>query len=227
MDASTDNFADGFCWSCSTCQRRTRSVRHDSILARRKITLLTFLKVLWHYCNTLSISQAVKQESLDTRTVRSIYTSIRHCMPEDLLLSQPLIGGPGKIVEVDESLIGKRKYNRGQIVKGKWLLGGVERGSMDCFLVECENNHRDHHVLISLIKKHVRPGTLIISEGWKGYIPLSRHGFFHEDVNHSQNFVNERGHTNLVNRIQKPTLADCETQGKLILQRASSLPKRI
>ena len=51
----------------------------------------------------------------------------------------------------------------------KWLFRGVDRGSNNCFLVECENNHRDHHTLIPLIKRHVRPGTLIITDGWKAY----------------------------------------------------------
>ena len=200
LDTSTDDFTDGFCWTCPTCPQQKRSIRRDSILERRKIPLLTFLQVLWHSCNTLSVSQTAKQESLSPKTVRSIYTAIRHCMIEDLLITPPLIGGPGKIVEIDESIIGKRKYNRGRIVKGKWLLGGTERGSNDCFLVECENNHRDHHVLIRLIKQYVRPGTLIITDRWKGYVNLSHHGYIHEDVNHSRDFVNPAtgAHTNTI-----------------------------
>ena len=121
-------------------------------------------------------------------------------MIEDLLITPPLIGGPGQIVEIDESLIGRRKYNRGKRVKGKWILGGTERGSNDCFLVECENNHRDHHTLVRLIKQHVRPGTVIITDGWRGYVNLSQHGYYHEDVNHSRNFLNPvtGAHTNTI-----------------------------
>ena len=33
------------------------------------------------------------------------------------------IGGVGEIVEVDESKFGKRKYNTGKRVVGKWILG--------------------------------------------------------------------------------------------------------
>ena len=40
--------------------------------------------------------------------------------------SQP-IGGVGKIVEIDESKFGKRKYHRGRRVDGVWVFGGIER----------------------------------------------------------------------------------------------------
>ena len=141
--------------------------------------------------------QTAKQESVSPKTVRSMYVKIRYC-----IAYPPLLGGMGKIVEIDESMIGNRKYNRGRLVKGKWLLGGVEPGSNNCFLVKCENNHRDHHTLIPIIKKNVRPGTLIIRDGWKAYLPLSNHGLLHEDVNHSINFVDPitGAHTNTIER---------------------------
>jgi hypothetical protein len=39
------------------------------------------------------------------------------------------IGGPGKVVEIDESKFGRRKHHRGHPVKGQWVFGGVERES--------------------------------------------------------------------------------------------------
>ena len=44
------------------------------------------------------------------------------------------IGGVGKIVEIDESKFGKRKYNRGRRVEGQWVFEDVERGSNNVFL---------------------------------------------------------------------------------------------
>ena len=115
----------------------------------------------------------------------------RQCMAEDILEdgAHRKIGGPGHIIEIDESKFGKRKYNRGRRVVGKWILGGFCRTTDECFLVECPKNRRDHHTLLRLIKLYVAPGTIILTDKWKGYSALPRHGYVHLVVNHSRGFV--------------------------------------
>jgi hypothetical protein len=49
------------------------------------------------------------------------------------------IGGPGKIVEIDESKFGKRKYHRGRRVDGIEVFGDRERGTRKCFLISVED----------------------------------------------------------------------------------------
>jgi hypothetical protein len=44
------------------------------------------------------------------------------------------LGGPGKIVEIDEYKFGKRKYHRGRYVEGQWVFGCYERGSGNIFM---------------------------------------------------------------------------------------------
>lgn len=39
------------------------------------------------------------------------------------------IEGPDKIVTIGETLIVKRKYNRGRVLHQQWLFGGIERNS--------------------------------------------------------------------------------------------------
>ena len=43
--------------------------------------------------------------------------------------SSQKIGGPNKTVEIDDSKFGRRKYNRGDKVKGQWAFVAVERES--------------------------------------------------------------------------------------------------
>ena len=148
METSLDDYTDGFCLNCPTSPHHRVSIRRDSIIEGKKISLQQFLRILWHNCNTLSVSQAAKEEAMCPKTVRNIYESIRRCMVEDLLMTPVMIGGPGKIVEIDESLFGRRKYNRGKRVKGKWILGGTERGSKECFLVECTVVHTTIEIII-------------------------------------------------------------------------------
>lgn len=105
------------------------------------------------------------------------------------------LGGPGKYVEIDESKIGKRKYYRGHHVEGQWVFGGIERDSRKCFIIAVED--RSEATLLPLIEKYIEKGTTIISDCWKGYINLRKHGYEHITVNHSKEFVNSEGfHTN-------------------------------
>ncbi|XP_020716767.1 uncharacterized protein LOC110118711 [Ceratitis capitata] len=79
------------------------------------------------------------------------------------------IGGPGKIVQIDESKSGKRKFNKWRRVDGHWVLEIVEDGSVDIRLEVCPDNARSAEVLISLIRKHVVEGTTIHTDCWKAY----------------------------------------------------------
>ena len=64
----------------------------------------------------------------------------------------------------------------------------------------CPQNTRSEAVLLPIIQKYIAHGTLIITDKWKAYINLGRHGYIHEDVNHSQNFVDpvSGAHTNSI-----------------------------
>ena len=59
-------------------------------------------------------------------------------MAQNLAKNPYKIGGPGIVVELDESKFGKRKDNRGKKVKGAWVFGGVERTKLaGCLLWLC------------------------------------------------------------------------------------------
>jgi hypothetical protein len=98
-----------------------------------------------------------------------------------------MIGGEEKVVEIDESKFGKRKYHRGHYAKGQWVFGGVGRGTGRTFLVAVYD--RSTETSIGLIKQWILPGTTIISGCWAAYNSLREEGYDHLTVNYSITFV--------------------------------------
>lgn len=122
-------------------------------------------------------------------TVYDWYNLYRDKMSESLLENPVQLGGPGVVVEIDKSKWGhKRKYNRGRIVPGgTWVFGIIERGTGRVVLFTCNNRSADE--LIPKINRVVLPGTTIMSDEWAADRSLSRRGFRHLTVNHSENFA--------------------------------------
>lgn len=78
--------------------------------------------------------------------------------------------GEAIVVEIDESLFFQRKYHRGANKPGKWVFGRVERGSGKCFIVKVKNHTKQ--LLRKKIRKHILPGTHIVSDGWAAYAKI-------------------------------------------------------
>ena len=101
------------------------------------------------------------------------------------------IGGPGIVVEIDESVVAKRKYNRGHLVPERWVFGGYCPTSAEGFIVMVEQ--RNAGTLLPLIQEHIRPGSIIHSDGWAAYGGIANMPvvpqYTHLVVNHTVNFV--------------------------------------
>lgn len=105
------------------------------------------------------------------------------------------IGGPGIVVEIDESKFGKVKYHRGHRVEGVWVFGMVEKTpERRLVLVKIENRTRE--TLEALLVKYVHPESIIHSDCWRAYSHLSSLFTDHQSVNHSQNFSDPATGTN-------------------------------
>lgn len=100
------------------------------------------------------------------------------------------IGGKNKIVEIDETKIGRRKYHKGRLITGQWIFGDIERETKKFFIVPVEK--RDSKTLIPIIRRHIAPGSIIYSDSWRAYDALKYENYIHKTINHKQNFVNPR-----------------------------------
>ena len=97
------------------------------------------------------------------------------------------IGGAGRVVEIDESLFSKRKYNRGRVLQEQWIFGGYDPVDKKGFLVPVPK--RDAATLLPIVQQWVLPGTTIHSDMWQAYNQFGNMGYPHGTVNHSLNFV--------------------------------------
>ena len=102
------------------------------------------------------------------------------------------IGGPGLIVEIDESQLARRKHQRGRIPREIWVFGALVRGSNPQKFALAIVTNRKRRTLERVIDQMIDQRSTIVSDGWGGYVGLSAAGFHHLVVNHSENFVHPR-----------------------------------
>ncbi|XP_063058294.1 uncharacterized protein LOC134451825 [Engraulis encrasicolus] len=102
-----------------------------------------------------------------------------------------VVGNRGELVLIDESKFGhKRKYNRGRASnRSSWVFGmlGVKGDRRRPILKIVHRRSAAH--LVPLIKKHIRQGSAVVSDGWRSYHHLRDEGYNHLTVNHQENFV--------------------------------------
>ncbi|KAM0686421.1 hypothetical protein COBT_002354 [Conglomerata obtusa] len=75
----------------------------------------------------VKIKNIAKISEVNKKTVKTIILSVLRCIKKFVKKNSFLLGGDEIIVEMDESLFGKRKYNRGRIKKQSWVVGIIER----------------------------------------------------------------------------------------------------
>lgn len=161
------------------------------------------------FCDKIySQSHAMRNLYMSDKTVVD-WKSFCSEVCENWLDNQDAIGGEGVVVEIDETLVVKRKHDTGRLLSQVWLFGGIERESKKKFIVPLIDEdsaplRRDKETLVPLIKKYIRPGTTVYSDSWRAYNSLNVEGYRHWCVNHSVNFVdpdNKEIHTQNIERL--------------------------
>lgn len=98
------------------------------------------------------------------------------------------IGGDNDVVEVDETHLFRRKYNRGRLLQQWahiWVFGGISRTSKKVFGCLVPDGSRN-----TLLLEKIHPGSYICSDEWRAYNRCNQHFAGHGTVNHSIAFVN-------------------------------------
>lgn len=182
---------DGRIFSCDkrSCRKR-KSIRANSFFEKSKLSLCDCALILHLWSKGYSEKLIIDDFPFSNNTVVDWARFCRDLCVYHFETESMLIGGPGNIVEIDETLVVKRKYNRGRALAAGWLFGGVERRDDEefrCFM--CVVYDRSEAHLTHLIRQHVLPGTHIMTDGWAAYANLSSMGYTHSVVIHDDNFI--------------------------------------
>lgn len=167
---------------CSRC-RKDVSVLTGTFFENMRVPVRSVLKLMWLWsCDIRTLLAAI---------VLKIPRYFRDIVSWKLL--QPnqanafLMGGPGHVVQIEESVITKRKYNRGRLVSEKWVIGIYDVTSKKGIRQVCGEQVRGY--TNTCYTEGGRPGTEIWADEWISYRLLNTMGYTHHTVNHSRNFV--------------------------------------
>ena len=106
------------------------SYRSKSLFSKSHLPFKTILLIIFYFYNGFEQKQCCKDLKIaeNSTTVVNWYSYLREVCSISMMRDQPKLGGEGKVVEIDEALFRKRKYNRGRYKGSFWILGAVERG---------------------------------------------------------------------------------------------------
>jgi ISXO2-like transposase domain len=171
----------------SKCKNE-ESYRFGTFFSRSKLQCCKIMQLAYFWLSRVPVSSAILMGGVSSSTLTDFGVFFRQLVSDSVDEEDVLIGGEGVIVEIDETKLGKRKYHRGHRVEGVWVLGGIEiTNERRCFLVKIDDRSED--TLLGVLRLHIRPGSIIRSDMWRGYLNLSSNlDCVHQTVNHSLHF---------------------------------------
>ena len=124
--------SDGYNWYCCSCNKR-KSVRSNSWFAKSKLKIKQIIILTYCWAYNFTQKQTLREIGCkSTRIASDWFNFCRELCQAALQDNQHTIGGIDdnfnpKIVEIDESIFCKRKYNRGRLREHTWVFGAIER----------------------------------------------------------------------------------------------------
>lgn len=192
----TKDTTDSCGWQCTygQCPKRltTKTIRHGSFFQKSRIPLTKWIYLMYLWSQETPVVKAIDNTKLSEKTVIQVYQYLRDVCSTKLLNTPCQLGGPGVIVQIDESLFNhKSKYQRGRRAnKEQWVFGIADTSVKPAITYLQTVDKRDAATLLPIIERVVAPGSTVHSDEWKAYKKIQEKcGLQHQTVNHSINFV--------------------------------------
>lgn len=180
-------------FECSGCGKRA-SVTAGTIFDRTRTPLTVWFAACWHFVSGKDgISALSLKRTLEIGSYQTAWAMLHRFRSVLVRPGRERLSGR---VEVDETYIGGQEPGlAGGRAKGKKILTGIavevpeEGGLGRCRMAPLQD--ATAATLRTFIQDNVEPGSIIVTDGWNGYRPISRHGYSHQ--RHSQRAARARG----------------------------------
>lgn len=158
---------DGFVWRCKkTGCGKKKSIRLGSFFEGSHLPIVTVFRFIYFWANDMVTQDfLIKELSIASGVVVNWKSYFRAVCAGHLFKHPAQLGGPGITVEVGHCmLVQKRKIHKRMVKEETWAFGGYEIESRKCFLQRITD--RCAKTVLDVIKLHILPGTIIISDCW-------------------------------------------------------------
>lgn len=181
-----------------------------------KLSIGLRIALLWLWASKIFHGQVRRfvgdRLGVNNDTISAWYSYIRAILLQ-WAVNEPQVGGPGEIVQIDESFMrGRRKNNVGRVMRGNavpparmnygravvgpWVVGIVwkpRNGGPSRFRFAIVLR-RNAATMRRIVTRYVAPGTEIWSDKWRAYRGIPTWGppgnpYVHNTVNHQENFI--------------------------------------
>jgi hypothetical protein len=179
---------DRHVFRCISCGK-TKNIRQGPFFdePRSRLPLRKIIELVFHWICNIPVTAAASLVEVSPETAVQWYAYCRDICSKIMVGLDDQLGLEGKIVEIDETLMFKRKNNMGRVVQQFWIFGMYEIETKRGYLLHVHDRTAD--TLVPIIKRWIAPGSTIHSDGWLAYSNLSLLGYNHLVVNHRKNFV--------------------------------------
>jgi predicted RNA-binding Zn-ribbon protein involved in translation (DUF1610 family) len=116
-NTSIRSSSDGYVWSCRITMNGVRhqvhrSIRKSSWLSDCNLTLEEMIKLIYHWTQNLKQNQIMHESLTGYESAVNFGKKCRKICENICMTNSEAIGGEDVVIEIDETKVGKRKYNK-------------------------------------------------------------------------------------------------------------------
>ena len=200
---------------CNNKQSDTKG----TIMEKRKMSADQVLCFMQEFCQKHFTAEAAADKcKISDTTAYKLKNHLEDICAATIAKQPKQIGGPGVVVEIDETITARKKKSvnprigKTPALSTTWCVGAVERYGSGAFIRELlvetpqedgsviiEPERRTKEVLMSKVLEYIRPGSIIMRDKWRSYDSVEEyprtvhHRFKYKSyaVNHSVEYVSK------------------------------------